>query len=431
MRARRPVRLLTALGALTLGCAGSVVGVGGLQTAYAADTEYSCVPITSDATPSQLESAAPDPFKGQLQIEAAQDAAGPRPGSGVTVAVIDSGIDARQIAAKVVPPPAGFEAPAVYSHGTTVAGIIAGKRSGDSVGGIAPDVTLLDFPVWRKPADEGSDPGGVQDSEIVHALQLLAGKPGRLDHLIVNMSLAVTMEPDSKDDPYLSQLRGAIRALTQRGAIVVAAGGNRQGDQVDSSASPSPYTGTEDHADDTFPAGFPEVVAVGASYTAGTDGAVGDPVPYVLANSQIDVAAPTVGIRSWTAKTQHCAVNDVATSWSTPVVSGTLALLWTKYPRAHAPEILRRLEDTATGRVDQPGMFTGAGVVQPYDALTRPLGPPESSRPQTVPRASVAPPRADVLKGTRHDAMWWGLLGGGALILALLLRPLFARRRDS
>ena len=35
----------------------------------------------------------------------------------------------------------------------------------------------------------------------------------------------------------------------------------------------------------------------------------------------------------------------------------------------------------------------------------------------------------DVLASTRENAVWWGLVGGGTLLLALVLRPVLARRR--
>ena len=43
---------------------------------------------------------------------------------------------------------------------------------------------------------------------------------------------------------------------------------------------------------------------------------------------------------------------------------------------------------------------------------------------------AVAPePEPDPLAGASDDAVWWGLLGGGVLVVALLLRPVLARRR--
>jgi membrane-anchored mycosin MYCP len=45
--------------------------------------------------------------------------------------------------------------------------------------------------------------------------------------------------------------------------------------------------------------------------------------------------------------------------------------------------------------------------------------------------ARAPEPRADDLAGTRRDALWWGLVAGGALVVALLLRPVLTRRRGS
>jgi membrane-anchored mycosin MYCP len=44
-------------------------------------------------------------------------------------------------------------------------------------------------------------------------------------------------------------------------------------------------------------------------------------------------------------------------------------------------------------------------------------------------RATAPVPSDDLLAGTRDDAVWWGLVGGGVLLLALILRPMLARRR--
>ena len=43
----------------------------------------------------------------------------------------------------------------------------------------------------------------------------------------------------------------------------------------------------------------------------------------------------------------------------------------------------------------------------------------------TAPRAAPDP-----VAGTLSDARWWGLVGGAALVVALLARPLLARRRQ-
>ncbi len=79
--------------------------------------------------------------------------------------------------------------------------------------------------------------------------------------------------------------------------------------------------------------------------------------------------------------------------------------------------------------------LTGHGVAQPVEALQRPLTfddrevPETSETNNTVLKAQAPRPEADVLADTRHDAVWWGLAGGGALVVAMLLRPVLARRR--
>jgi membrane-anchored mycosin MYCP len=117
-------------------------------------------------------------------------------------------------------------------------------------------------------------------------------------------------------------------------------------------------------------------------------------------------------------------------------VSGVLALIRSRYPHDGAAEAVARLVDTASGSPTAPTSLEGAGVVQPVEALTRPL--PAGGDPTGIPgggravaRATAPEPQADVLAATRDHAVWWGLLGGGALLLAVLARPALARRRDA
>ena len=157
----------------------------------------------------------------------------------------------------------------------------------------------------------------------------------------------------------------------------------------------------------------------------------------MLQNSATDVAAPTYGGVSLGVNGSTCLLLDIATSWAAAEASGIVALLRDRYPDDSAAQIVARLEQTASGSPDDENVLTGAGVVQPLEALTRPLTPddegdldrddPEES---TIPPASAPQPRADLLASAREDAVWWGLFGGGAVVLALLLRPILARRRS-
>jgi membrane-anchored mycosin MYCP len=157
----------------------------------------------------------------------------------------------------------------------------------------------------------------------------------------------------------------------------------------------------------------------------------------VLESSATDVAAPTAGAVSYSLRGEPCLLLDPATSYAAAEVSGVLALLQSAYDEPVAASV-RRLLTTADGPSDVPNPLVGAGTVQAMDALTRPMdiapdGTDEGAgsvehEPQVL---SVPPEPDDLLASTRHDAVWWGLVGGGVLLLALVLRPVLARRRRS
>jgi membrane-anchored mycosin MYCP len=179
------------------------------------------------------------------------------------------------------------------------------------------------------------------------------------------------------------------------------------------------------------PAAYDPVLGVNASM-AGAGGA--DPHEFVLENSATDLAAPTAGAVSYTVNGGTCLLGTPATSWAAAEVSGVLALLFGHFPDDTPAMAVNRLLLTADGRPDIPDRLSGAGDVQVYDALTRPLamdadGTAQQTAPEPDRRVYAAPkPQPDVLASTRHDAVWWGLLGGGALLLALVLRPVLARQ---
>ena len=194
----------------------------------------------------------------------------------------------------------------------------------------------------------------------------------------------------------------------------------------------------EDAADDVFPAGYlDDVVAVSA--TAGgfadEDGAAADPRQYVLASSAIDVAAPTYGAVSARPQRQHLPRSRRSRPRGRrPRSRGVVALLRAPYPTRTPPDHRAPVE-TADGTREDRNPLVGAG---------RPArrGPHPAAHPRELrgpgPRAELrsAPSRrprhpapADPLADARDDAVWFGLLGGAAVVLALLLRPVLARRR--
>ena len=87
-------------------------------------------------------------------------------------------------------------------------------------------------------------------------------------------------------------------------------------------------------------------------------------------------------------------------------------------------------EKAATSR------YFGAGVVQPVDALTRPLTPTAllsvlRAQPEQTPPVRPPVEQADALHDTRRLAIWVGLVGGASIVVASVLRPLLSRRPRS
>jgi membrane-anchored mycosin MYCP len=241
---------------------------------------------------------------------------------------------------------------------------------------------------------------------------------------IVNMSLAI---PD--DD----EIRTKIDRLWALGVVVVAPTGNRSVEQPSDlpSSFESPQPG-EDAAPYIHPADYDHVLGVSVT-PAGSSNS--DPSHWVMGNSMTDVAAPSAGAVSYSLRGESCVLTDPATSYAAAEVSGVLALLQSAYDEPISASV-RRLLTTADGRPDIPNTMVGAGSVQAMDALTRPMVIGEDGtdlgagsvehQPQVL---NVPEEPEDVLASTRGDAVWWGLLGGGVLLLAVVLRPVLARRR--
>ncbi len=353
----------------------------------------------------------------RMHVEQAQEVA---TGRGVKVAVIDSGVvgvPGLDVLGSVVA--GGSPNTLLSGHGTIVAGLIAGPD------GVAPDAQVFSVKVFdAEGADTAQGEKPVTSAGIVAGIEAVmkAFPQERFD--VVNISLAV---PAS--DP---KLKAAIARLVDLPLVVVAAAGNREEDDSDDST----FKGTPGNDADVYPADYPGVVAVSA--TPPDDG---DPSTFVVPNMDTDVAAPTVGAISVNATGQVCVVGEVATSWAAAEVSGILALLSERFPRETPKQLVARLQATTEGagapqgpdgEVESP--WTGAGVVQAHDALTRQIKPGRQGRIESTvaetrsdAQAPPAPKRVDLFSTPRAILLWSGLVAGSLLALAFMLRPLLRR----
>lgn len=429
--------------ATSLVSGGLVVGGAGPSHAVDGDdcTGINQVDVGSDSEVTEFTAEA-SPVRA-LQIDAAQKRVlrltGRPAGDGVTVAVLDSGVR-EQRGLRVTtgkPTPGASRTPdLVWFQGTLLAGVIAAgpDLATSSPVGIAPGATVYDQRIYDTGSGTDDDLTSVGPETIAAGLEAIAPLVGKRGIQLVTLGVV------SADSP---GLQAAVGRVTRKGAIIVAASASRLDAGPDSPGAI--FADGEDYADSYFPAGYaktnPRVVSVA---TTAASGVVGQ-ADFVLADhlmfsSAIDVAAPTAGAVSLGINGRYCSVRDPSNAVAAAETTGVLALLMTAYPDDTPEQLIARLEATASGasRVDPAIADTraGKGVIQPLEALTRPLAPrrngqlPQSSLPQQqAPPAAVPVPDPDVLASTRGNAVWWGLFGGGALVVLVLLRPVLSRRR--
>lgn len=344
----------------------------------------------------------------ELQIPAATRiaaAAGRAPGKGVNVIVVDTSaadFDPRRYA------------DLTSTHGLTAAGIVVGspQKTPPVAIGIAPAAGISVQRFYDAPE------GAAKDGEKPPTPEGLVEQLRRIrsigPHTIVLIPTAVRGS---------AQLRTEIDRLHTDGALIIAPAGDRP--QAETGFLQD-YAGQqragEDAAADVWPAADEDVISVGISSPAAAG--------IALRSSGVDLAAPGVGSFSLGVQGGYCLVSDPSTSWAAAQVAGVAALVWSVHRTDTADQLRARLEGTASGNGDASPL-TGHGMVQAVEALQRPVEALGEESPFSTPvrRGEVPPERADQLAGTREDAVWWGLAGGGALVVLLVLRPVLARRR--
>ncbi|MER6081001.1 type VII secretion-associated serine protease mycosin [Streptomyces sp. NPDC001833] len=346
------------------------------------------------------QSAAPTPLGAEWPLDAQHFDASRiwrlSQGAGVKVAVVDTGVNARHpdLAGRVLPGTDVTQQAAdgrvdlsADSHGTSVAGVIAGSGgTGKGMAGLAPRATVL--PV-RVSAGNAADP-----------LALARGIVYAADHgaSVINISM-VTTDPDP-------QIRDAVAYARRHDIVVVAAAGNngRAGNPV------------------TYPAGFPGVVAVSGTTRAGGFWASGESGSYVA------LAAPAVDIYS--TRNSGGYLTEDGTSYSAPYVSAAAALLRAAYPSENAGQIIARLIGTA----DRPGGGSGRddrfgfGIVDPLKALGAPA-PAASADPLVTATGDGAPKAADAAGGTSGGTI--AAVSALAGVTAAAVGGFLVRRRRS
>ncbi|MFJ3502373.1 MULTISPECIES: type VII secretion-associated serine protease mycosin [unclassified Streptomyces] len=272
-------------------------------------------------------------------------------GEGVTVAVLDTGVDADHpdLEGSVLPGHdlIGFGAErgdrAWARHGTAMAGIIAGHGHGpegrDGVLGIAPEAGILPVRVILESSDKARD-----KARKSRGTALAQGIRWAADHGadVINLSLGDDSEsahPDAGED-------AAVQYALSKGVAVVASAGNggEKGDHV------------------SYPAAYPGVIAVTAVDRYGTRASFSTRRWYAT------VSAPGVDIVI--ADPDRRYYEGWGTSAAAAFVSGAVALVRAAHPDLTPAQIKTLLIDTARSRPKEGRSDAkGYGTVDPAAAI--------------------------------------------------------------
>lgn len=267
-------------------------------------------------------------------------------GAGVTVAVIDTGIDSSHpdLIGAVVggTDVSGLGSPngqtpvgsSSTEHGTMVASLLAGRGHGDGAGvvGVAPEARLLSVSV-------GFGVGQVSsDDQIAQAVRWSVDNGAD----VINMSLTRNTKewPESWDDAFLYALENDV--------VIVAAAGNR--------GSGTTQVGA--------PATMPGVLTVAgldrqgtASFDASSQGIT---IAVAAPSEELVGATPGGGYSSWS-----------GTSGAAPLVAGLVALVRSAHPDLDAGNVINRITTTAIAVDGAFSPIYGHGLINASAAVTR------------------------------------------------------------
>jgi subtilisin family serine protease len=350
-------------------------------------------------------------------------------GQGVTVAVIDSGVnpDVSDLVGSVTTGPnyTGVSTPESDPnwgvHGTWMASLIAGHGhdgGGSGIIGVAPKSHVLSIRVITDSTDPNyshyqHEPQARIQRELAHAiLYAVAHGAG-----VISMSLGYGLQS--------LLVRSALTDALNHGVVVVASSGNSGNTPSAHSRGFAPYS---------FPADYPGVLGVAAT------GQRGAPAGFSSDNLSVEVAAPGVQVPAQGRDGQYWLVSG--TSPACALTAGVAALIRSAYPSL-TPEMVQSAITTTTrhrpahgyddevgfGTVDAAAALKAAarlsargqdGPGSPRTGLRRtgPLTPGVSADshfgdgPAGVPAPPVAP------RGVRQLVLFCGL---AAICLAMMV----------
>lgn len=363
--------------------------------------------------------------------------AGGARGQGITIAEIDTGVNADlpELAGKVLPGKDFGDASAdgrtdqdveEFGHGTAMASLMVAEPGVADITGLAPDAQILPIAVPLR----GTVTVASRAVSIASAIRWAADNGGD----IISMSLTYDRDPEVDAVPCLREEQEAITYAISRGAIVVAGSGNA-GEDGSPVAAPGVCIG---------------VVSVGA---VDEDNEV---APFSSRHPYLTITAPGVRIPTLSRVPGDAYIGE-GTSQATAIASASLALIWSAYPSLTNHEVVARLLATLERRVTtvSPDPAYGYGILDAgaairadvavnapnplLDAILPFLDKVAAERevalvPPAATSTTEAPPET-VVTGVRPGPVTTpvlagiGLGAGGAIALVLLTTVGVLRRR--
>ncbi len=338
-------------------------------------------------------------------------------GEGVTVAVIDTGVDGSlpELRGQVMEgtdasnKPTGAHVDS-EGHGTNIATLIAGTGADGGIQGLAPGVKIL--PVKAVP-DSQAD---AIDALMARSIRYAADHQAR----VINISLA-----GDGDAVQYANTQTAVDYALGKGSLIFAGSGN----------------GGDKGNQPEFPSSLRGVVGVGAIDRQGKV------AKFSTYGNQVGLVAFGEEIVAHCEKGPGYCIGR-GTSQATAIASASAALIWAKHPDWTNNQVLRVMMDTAgkPAGAKMPSKYLGYGSVRPRKVLVdgegdpgpadvNPLlaaNAPKSSPPASDPNSSaVGKPIAAAT--TTDDGIgtiaWVALGAGAAVILAAALGFGVMRRR--
>ncbi|MFJ2008484.1 S8 family serine peptidase [Streptomyces chartreusis] len=369
---------------ITLGCAAVLAAGGGTVSQAAVPVK---APVTDEAklpqVPEYVEMETGCTRKSrrvEKRTPWGQQLLGVRPaqelslGEGVTVGIVDTGVDT------VVPAlegrASGDGKQDCVGHGTFTAGIVAGARQ-EGIGfvGVAPQARVFGV--------RATTPEGATDADAIADGIDVAVRRGSEVVLV-----SVAYGKSSK------QLRAAVERAAKHDVVVVA-----------------PASGGQQSSAPAYPAALPGVVSVAS---VGLDGGP-FPAGRKALPSAPDLVAP--GDRVMSVGPGGGSFTGGGDSVAAAFVAGAAALVRAHEPSLSAGAVGNRLRATAlrtSGSVPDPD--TGYGLVDPAGAIS---GVVAESAPATVPQNAVGDPYHVPEQRTVSSLPAWGIVAGSVFVIML------------